>query len=110
MIQEHLKGVIGKKVNLGILLSGNHEEDCDAVTFPYAESMFSVLDNSVVEPAPPVETEKDEILLNKPCVAIWDTVKGREWCVGMTQVRIRKDEYLIDYLECISFGNVKMMW
>ena len=76
--------VVQMKVNLGLLLSGDHEEDCDAVMFPNVESMFSVLNNSVVEPAPAVEREKYEILLNEPCVAIWDTVKGREWCVGMS--------------------------
>ena len=42
--------VVQLKVNLGILLPGNHEKDCDAnATFPDVESMVSVPDNSVVE-------------------------------------------------------------
>ena len=100
------------KVNLGILLSGNHEEECDAnVTIPDVDSMFSVLDNSLQEPAPPVETDvEDEIMLNEPCAAIWDNANGREWCVGMTRERIGKDEYLIDYLECKPNDRVKKMW
>ena len=42
--------VVQLKVNLGILLPGNHEKDCDVnATFPDVESMVSVPDNSVVE-------------------------------------------------------------
>ena len=99
------------KVNLGILLSGEHEVDCDAdIMFPDAESMFDALDDSVDEPVPLLVEGDDDILLNEPCVAIWDNVDGRYWCVGMTRERIGKDEYLIDYLECMPNDNLKKTW
>ena len=99
------------KLNLGILLSGEHEVDCDAdIMFPDAESMFDALGDSVDEPVPLLVEDDDDILLNERCVAIWDNVDGRYWCVGMTRERIGKDEYLIDYLECMPNDNLKKTW
>ena len=98
------------KVNLGILLSGDHEQDCDSdVLFPDLETMLSVLDVPLEDATPTAVTnDEDEVLLNVPYTAIWDYASGREWCIGMTRERIGKDEYLIDYLECTPNNKLKV--
>ena len=77
------------KVNLGVLLSGNHKDIDDIVNFPDESMMLSVLDDPDNEGvAEEEEYEGDEeIPLNEPCAVIWVNSTGREWFIGMTRER-----------------------
>ena len=104
------------KVNLGVLLSGNHEKDLEGtVVFPDESPMLSILDDPNYEVAVHKDSsnvEEHEIPFNEPCAEIWDNPNGREWFIGMARERISKDEFLIDYLswtrrtQVRSFGGI----
>lgn len=101
------------KINLGILLSGSHETPAEEeMSFPDADSMYDQLHQSGDSTsAVLVNTDQeDDVELNEPCIAIWDTQKGREWFVGMTREKIGIDEYIVEYLEPLPNDNRKKTW
>ena len=114
LYKENGMSVAQMKVNLGVLLSGNHEKDLEGtVVFPDESTMLSILDDPNYEVVVDEESSnviKHEIPLNEPCAVIWDNPNGREWFIGMAQERISKDEYLIDYLEPDPKDTSKKHW
>ena len=103
------------KVNLAILLSGQHDTGGLGIVFPDAETMFDELhlvsshDKTSTSPAVDVDVVED-VALNEPCVAIWDTSEGREWFVGMTREKVGPEEFIVDYLEQVPNDSSKRKW
>ena len=112
-VQGQQHAVAQMKVNLGILLSGNHDKDIDNIVhFPDESMMLSILDdpnNEEVIREEEYEGE-EEIPLNEPCAVIWDNSNRQEWFIGMTRERISNDEYLIDYLEPDPKDSSRKLW
>ena len=77
------------KINLGVLLSGDREEDADhIIEFPDESAFLSLVncDNECDKMMDVTNGEKlqneQTLPLNELCAVIWDTNDGREWFIG----------------------------
>ena len=100
------------KINLGILLSGGHDNDNvdEKTVLPDIQNMFLELNHSNDELPPTDSNETDDMPLNELCVAIWDTGNEREWFIGMRKEKVSTEEYIIDYLEPLPNDKGRKMW
>ena len=100
------------KINLGILLSGAHDNDNvdEKTVLPDIQNMFLELNHSNDELPPTDSNETDDMPLNELCVAIWDTGNEREWFIGMRKEKVSTEEYIIDYLEPLPNDKGRKMW
>ena len=79
------------KVNFGILLSGNREEQIDdnaniASIFPSESDIISAIYNIGDIQVEDRDTNRpDKLPLNGPCIVVWDLSTGRDWFVGMVR-------------------------
>ena len=104
------------KINLGILLAGDHEEDSNEdVEFPDESAILSLLDHDAESSDGEKEnenitTKQTSIPLNEPCAVVWDPPRGREWYIGMTRSIIDEESYTIEYLERHTSDSTKKLW
>ena len=104
------------KVNLGILLSGEHEKDSNQQTEFSGETEFlgTLETYTKLKESDNGNKKSDPIAanvpLNEPCAAIWNTPRGREWYTGMTKSIIDEDSLVIAYLECTDTNSSKKTW
>ena len=111
------------KVNFGILLSGNREEQIDdkaniASIFPSESDIISsIIDNIVDIQERDMDTSgPGELPLNEPCV-VWDIPAGSDWFAGMVWEHLHEISYLVEHLErhCVAAlwnvrGTLKNRW
>ena len=107
------------KLNLGILLSGNHDQDAnEEVSFPDDNSILMSCatndDQSAsvddVREDVEIQEESEEIPLNEPCAAVWDTSLGRNWYIGMTRGKVDENNFRVEYLECVNRDSTRRSW
>ena len=103
------------KVNLGILLSGDHEEDTsEDVEFPDEDSiLISCSTDLNDDESGDIEnnsTDEISVPLNEPGAVVWDTPSGREWYIGMTRRKINGESFSIEYLEGCNLDSTKKSW
>ena len=104
------------KLNLGILLSGDHFQDADEeIIFPDERSMLlscsaAADDNTVAGVDVEINEEPEEVPLNEPCAVVWDAPLGRNWYIGMAREKVDENYYMVEYLECVSPDSTRRSW
>ena len=89
------------KVNLEILLLGEHEKDSNQqIEFPDETESLGTLETYRKLKDSDNGNEKSDHLaasvpLNEPCTVIWDLLRGREWYSGMAGSIIEEGSLVI---------------
>ena len=101
------------KVNLGVLLSEEHEKDSNQHSyFPDKTEILGTLEIYAKLEESDIGNKKLDHLaasvpLNELCAVIWNTPCEREWYTGMTRSIIDEDSLIIKYLEHIDTNSSK---
>ena len=104
------------KVNLGVLLSGEHEKDSNQqIEFSGETEFLGTLETyAKLKESDNGNKKSDPIAasvpLNEPFAVIWNTPHGREWYISMTRSIIDEDSLVIEYLECTDTNSSKKTW
>ena len=101
------------KVNLGVLLSEEHEKDSNQHSdFPDKTEILGTLEiYAKLEESDIGNKKLDQLAasvpLNELCAVIWDTPGERERYTGMTRSIIYEDSLIIKYSEHIDTNSSK---
>ena len=97
------------KVNF-ITLLGNHDQTpTELPLLPSENDLFHIFQNTEHE-AEKNTKQSFELLINEPCIIIWDEVGGQNWYVAMCREKINEEQFMVEHLECLPNDEAKRCW
>ena len=94
------------KVNF-ITLLGNHDQTpTELPLLPSENDLFHIFQNTEHE-AEKNTKQPFELLINEPCIIIWDEVGRQNWYVAMYREKINEEQYIVEHLECLPNDEAK---
>ena len=108
------------KVNLTFILSTESDLNSEAIPdMPTEQDMERIFLNSQTTSAASTAAVSDavvnadvddpEVLVNEPCIVVWDTSLGRQWFVGICISDDGDDTYTVEHLERCN-PNQSKLW